>query len=868
MSNGTWPGAYPWHDGSTDHHKPARSLESIRRMAQAKVVPVIPDLAKADNDQAAGVGVQSYARFAAPFGRVLGPANPSVLKHYRYEGKSAEVDDLLHRHGYKHYYAGGRYGAPDLAKRNYATGHLMVYDPEAGSGGDFGERNYTDNWRKIHELAHALTYPEVNKIYGEGRRIGKLGTHRSVHEAMRAVHWEDLAVHKQRELSKQIGVHISDHDFNHEYNTVIHDAVHRAVTGKFTEPSAEGFHPHEHKVPLSMALDMVRDEGAKMGLQQHGTLKKPGLAKGWPKDHKENQLNASVHGAFQDHFISQGGAPVPYQPIHHNGAGATVHDRSNPAVKLGPTQTALAPSGASPSEHFANRHIVASRIHAAEDHNNAQRERSHLDPLVNVQNKYGTYGDGEKFGHSVHPDISGVDEKAYWKQVDRSADSAAQRSPILKWKKYGGKHPVDAIGEQEAAHAAKLQSKLGKNLASPKAAGMTPVLHSDVNSFMGTLKALPKVGPDRGKFITAHMNHGPFLSALQAHPQGQQIHTMLTNHLNSMANAGPKGPMQVTAKSEPPVILAKQGTDMADEKSYTPAEAAEILKKAATDKIKQLEGQLQALRKRELAKAIIPPHNHNTGIGVGAGTEDVAAAKLNPPGIDKSEETTGPGEETTMAKEELCKDCGKSHGLDKCMGKAELVDSKGKRSSNSERSDASMPDDKGGKPVTTNDKGTGGKITKMAKSLNDLQKAAKKGTKKPTKPVVMTVGPDVERKAELDKAQPPMAKPPSGANMATAVPMSNVKPPKPAQSGLGKGVMSDIAQKNSPPGPAPVASGVPAKMPTPAAHAARAATHTQALAGAFQPKGPVVSGLELASPKAAGIAPKPGIFGRLAAKGK
>jgi GNAT superfamily N-acetyltransferase len=76
-------------------------------------------------------------------------------------------------------------------------------------------------------------------------------------------------------------------------------------------------------------------------------------------------------------------------------------------------------------------------------------------------------------------------------------------------------------------------------------------LHNTVEGFMGGLKALPKEGPSRGKFITAHMNHGPFLSALQAHPQGPQVHKMLTTHLNSVANAGVKpGATQVTAKSE------------------------------------------------------------------------------------------------------------------------------------------------------------------------------------------------------------------------------------------------------------------------------------------------------------------------------
>jgi hypothetical protein len=78
-----------------------------------------------------------------------------------------------------------------------------------------------------------------------------------------------------------------------------------------------------------------------------------------------------------------------------------------------------------------------------------------------------------------------------------------------------------------------------------------PQLHSDMNGFMTGLKALPKGSPERGKFITAHMNHAPFQAALQAHPQGQQIRSMLNQHLNGTQNAGFKpGATVAVAKSE------------------------------------------------------------------------------------------------------------------------------------------------------------------------------------------------------------------------------------------------------------------------------------------------------------------------------
>lgn len=72
-------------------------------------------------------------------------------------------------------------------------------------------------------------------------------------------------------------------------------------------------------------------------------------------------------------------------------------------------------------------------------------------------------------------------------------------------------------------------------------------LHSDINNFMAGLKTLPKGSAERGNYITQHMSHGPFISALQAHPQGKQIHTMLTGFLNSKQNAG-TGSLKVTVR--------------------------------------------------------------------------------------------------------------------------------------------------------------------------------------------------------------------------------------------------------------------------------------------------------------------------------
>lgn len=100
---------------------------------------------------------------------------------------------------------------------------------------------------------------------------------------------------------------------------------------------------------------------------------------------------------------------------------------------------------------------------------------------------------------------------------------------------------------------------------------------------------------------------------------------------------------------------------------------------------------------------------------------------------------------------------------------------------------------------------------------------------------------------------------------------------------LAKGVMADIAHRESKQMGAPSAAPkAQAKMPSPQQNAGRANAFSAASAGAFQPKGPINSGLELASkpnpmaaktglksPGAAGVAPvkaKPGIFGKLFGK--
>jgi hypothetical protein len=289
-----------------------------------------------------------------------------------------------------------------------------------------------------------------------------------------------------------------------------------------------------------------------------------------------------------------------------------------------------------------------------------------------------------------------------------------------------------------------------------------------------------------------------------------------------------------------------------DEKMLTIIEAAEVLKKSAQDKIKVFEAEIKEFRARELKKALVPPHKHTQAMSVGAGVEDVPAGKLKqaeamafpakpmpfgngikagsgtPAGVMKDEESEGSSsEESSMDKAELCKKCGQGHGLDKaCMTKAMLSDSKGKVTDNGIHPDAKLPSDK--KEETVEASGSGGQI-KTAKSLKSMQKAAMAMTVKKAEPKeemlsqisslnpkkfnegmrkesckgcgapTVTIGPKHDVTCQkcagrTKKAEPPMAKPPGGKNMATHIPASKpmAPPAMKAEGEVASGVTGSI----------------------------------------------------------------------------
>jgi len=408
--------------------------------------------------------------------------------------------------------------------------------------------------------------------------------------------------------------------------------------------------------------------------------------------------------------------------------------------------------------------------------------------------------------------------------------------------------------------------------------------HSTVEGFTQGLKALPKGSPARGKFITQHMNHPNFIAALQTHPQGAQIHKMLTAHLNSPANAGP-GRGVVTAKSESAVIFSTL-----QEKNV----ANPIDRQAALDRIKNLTAQIEDLRKREMAKALIPPHKHNVGTTVSSGIEDVAPAHLNPQG--KNDPLHGGTAVRPMVaqKAELCKGCGKSECA--CIKKDELVDPKGKQSCNGVVTKM---------PATSKEvsaEGSGGQI-KKGKTLSDIRKGdprhapgpfyqgkpwqvsgegrnAEESSAKPAPTKKPRDFPHKETpvKSPTQKAEPPMAKPPSGANMGTKTPVSKPgnamkpaaggsipKPPTaPKMPPLGKGVMSDIAHRESQAMGAPSAAPTPkVKLPAPHEQEDRAAMFADAMAGAYKPPAPVKPIHRTTTTVSVQPQSRPGIFARL-----
>jgi hypothetical protein len=233
-----------WHDGHTSHHTGKPTL-----------IPSINGVASPRNEG------PEFSKLSVPFGS-MGPSSDNTNPMY---GQNLpEIDKLVKAHGYKQEFFGGKHGNPDFANKNYNTGHL--YLPHVTDGTLLPEVQTSRGWHNLHELAHSLTLPEVNRIYDEGKRNGKLGTNLDLHDSSRALHWEYLAMQKQRELAKSAGIHLTDEEFNKDLNSVMADSLHRLSTGVPSSAEMGRFTPHGHSVPLATAMSLLKQEGMKRGL--------------------------------------------------------------------------------------------------------------------------------------------------------------------------------------------------------------------------------------------------------------------------------------------------------------------------------------------------------------------------------------------------------------------------------------------------------------------------------------------------------------------------------------------------------------------------------------------------------------------------
>lgn len=165
-----------------------------------------------------------------------------------------------------------------------------------------------------------------------------------------------------------------------------------------------------------------------------------------------------------------------------------------------------------------------------------------------------------KHGGVVPVQVVGRGEQNYW-----HVPAGTEAMPLNPTLKYGG------LEDLASKDSLKLNRHGGKTLVaksedvfdkSTLPMSSAAPMHSTVEGFLGQLKSLPKEGPDRGKLITSHMHHAPFLQALRAHPQGKQVHTMLTGFLNSKANAGVGVGAKTVAKKD--LMPGGKGDDKPD----------------------------------------------------------------------------------------------------------------------------------------------------------------------------------------------------------------------------------------------------------------------------------------------------------------
>lgn len=189
--------------------------------------------------------------------------------------------------------AGVQFRVPDIRNDGYKNGTVWIYDPRVADH-SFKDVEYTRAWRIFHEIGHAVTEPLIDAKFGQGKREGRLGLPDlaqrgrpgkeievpiralTLHEAQRAIEWEDAAFRAQRLIQERYGISADDSQFAQEYNTNMSDAVYRVLTNHFGNPGDYGFLPSEKPVDLKSVLEFLQNTEGEIAAAQ-GRTPTPGI---------------------------------------------------------------------------------------------------------------------------------------------------------------------------------------------------------------------------------------------------------------------------------------------------------------------------------------------------------------------------------------------------------------------------------------------------------------------------------------------------------------------------------------------------------------------------------------------------------------
>lgn len=282
-----------------------RAKLSLRFPAEAEV-PLASPVPVDRLDAGPETQREIYGRFG---GLTPGSDSTDRLKIYDLSKLTAEpavADGLLDRYGYRVKYfayhdapdAGVEFRLPKLKKDGYGAGTLWIYDPRVADA-SFKDVAYTNAWRIMHELGHAISEGFLDAKYGASKREGRLGRESestrgmppkqvtiempalSLEQVQRAVEWEDVAFRAQRMLLEEAGATIDDVAFAHEYNINLGDAVYRTLTGEFGNPGEYGFMPADARADLRGVLQLLERAEAEMAKQDGRAPTKGVDLKGW-----------------------------------------------------------------------------------------------------------------------------------------------------------------------------------------------------------------------------------------------------------------------------------------------------------------------------------------------------------------------------------------------------------------------------------------------------------------------------------------------------------------------------------------------------------------------------------------------------------